>query len=44
MPEDTIDIKSYGRLIGEVLDANSLLPLAGVSITTNPRIRPGHQR
>ncbi|MCB0614580.1 MAG: carboxypeptidase-like regulatory domain-containing protein [Phaeodactylibacter sp.] len=34
--EDPIEIKSYGRLIGEVLDANSLLPITGVSITTNP--------
>ena len=34
--EDTIEIRTYGRLTGEVLDAESLLPIAGASVTTNP--------
>ncbi len=34
--EDTIDLQTYGRLIGEVLDAETLVPVPGVSITTNP--------
>ncbi|MCO6478869.1 MAG: carboxypeptidase regulatory-like domain-containing protein [Phaeodactylibacter sp.] len=34
--EDTIDLQTYGRLVGEVLDAETLVPIAGVSITTNP--------
>lgn len=34
--EDTLEFQSYGRLIGEVLDADSLVPITGVSITTNP--------
>lgn len=34
--EDTIELQSYGRLIGEVLDATSLAPLPSATITTNP--------
>ncbi|MCO6488893.1 MAG: carboxypeptidase-like regulatory domain-containing protein [Phaeodactylibacter sp.] len=34
--EDTISLTSYGRLAGEVLDAETLAPIAGASVTTNP--------
>lgn len=34
--EDTISIDSYGRLIGEVLDSETLAPIPGANITTNP--------
>lgn len=34
--ENTIELKFYGQLMGEVLESGTLAPIPGVTLTTNP--------